>query len=118
LGATEDDREGFTRCARPLGGLAAMQNGVAVLSFPGRGFSSPSQENMQKKSPEVSLDASSNLAVRGGFTRCARPSGGLAAMQNGVAVLSSPGRGFSSPSQENIQKKVQMGVWTLLQIWR
>ncbi|KGD81341.1 hypothetical protein HA47_20715 [Pantoea stewartii subsp. indologenes] len=44
---------------------------------------------------------------RGGFTRCARPSGGLAAMQNGVAVLSPPGRGFSSPSQENMQKKVQ-----------
>ena len=58
-----------------------------------------------KKSPEVSLDASSNLAVRGGFTRCARPSGGLAAMQNGIAVLSPPGRGFSSPSQENMQKK-------------
>ncbi|MGP2533018.1 hypothetical protein ACTUSY_21610, partial [Pantoea stewartii subsp. indologenes] len=60
---------------------------------------------MQKKSPEVSLDASSNLAVRGGFTRCARPSGGLTAMQNGVAVLSPPRRGFSSPLRRTGKKK-------------
>ena len=45
----------------------------AVLSNPGRGFSSPSAQNMQKKSPEVSLDSSLNVAVRGGFEPANKP---------------------------------------------
>ena len=51
----------------------------------------------------------SNMAVRGGLTRFARPCGAARSQARGLSnwrcQLSNPGRGFSSPPAENIKEK-------------
>ncbi len=51
----------------------------------------------------------SNMAVRGGLTRFARPCGAARSRARGLSnwlrQLSNPGRGFSSPPAENIKEK-------------
>jgi hypothetical protein len=65
---------------------------------------------MRKKSPYFRTSSFSNMAVRGGLTRCARPTGSplasLPVCPTGCRQLSNPGRVFSSPPQAcNMRKK-------------
>ncbi len=103
---------------------------------------------MRKKSPYSRTSSSSNMAVRGGLTRCARrysarpwasPLRGqrkrcskllpailsgqiprrLVICPTGCRQLSNPGRGFSSPRRGAIcEKKARTCVRALLKIWR
>ena len=73
-------REGLTRCARPTGSLFATRSGCptgcASCRTLSRGFSSlPQACYMRKKSPHFHASSSLNMAVREGWTRCARPAG-------------------------------------------
>ena len=99
-------RGGLTRFARPDGqpahGVRGLSNGLRPLSNPGRVFSSPlGCAICEKKSPYLRTSSSSNMAVRGGLTRFARPDGqpahGVRGLSNGLRPLSNPGRVFSSP---------------------
>ncbi len=107
-------RGGLTRFARPAGSLFATLSvcptGCRQLSNPGRGFSSPRRHAIcEKKSPHFHASSSSNMAVRGGLTRFARPAGSLFATLSvcptGCRQLSNPGRGFSSPRRHAICEK-------------
>ena len=107
-------RGGLTRFARPAGSLFAALSvcptGCRQLSNPGRGFSSPRRHAIcEKKSPHFHASSSSNMAVRGGLTRFARPAGSLFAALSvcptGCRQLSNPGRGFSSPRRHAICEK-------------
>jgi len=78
----------------------------------------------EKKSPYFRTSSFSNMAVRGGLTRFARPSGSLFATLSvcptGCRQLSNPGRVFSSPPQAcNMRKKkARTFVRALSRIWR
>ena len=69
----------------------------------------PKACNMRKKSPYFRTSSFSNMAVRGGLTRFARPAGSLFAALSvcptGCRQLSNPGRGFSSPRRHAICEK-------------
>ncbi len=64
---------------------------------------------MRKKSPHFHASSSLNMAVRGGLTRFARPTGSLFAALSvcltGYRQLSNPGRGISSPAGVQHAKK-------------
>ena len=129
----------MTRFARPGGAARSRDRGLSnwlrQLSNPGRGFSSPLECNMRKKSSHFRTSSSLNMAVRGGLTRFARrysahpwasPLRGqrrrcsktlpaflcgqiprrLVICPTGCRQLSNPGRVFSSPPQAcNMRKK-------------
>ncbi len=105
----------MTRCARPTGSpltaFAVCPTGCRQLSNPGRGFSSPPQaSNMRKKSPHLHASSSLNMAVRGGLTRCARPTGSpltaFAVCPTGCASCRTPVGDSHPPSQaSNMRKK-------------
>ncbi len=88
----------------------SLSNWLPPVVEPRRGFSSPPQAcNMRKKSPHFHASSSLNMAVRGGLTRFARPTGSLFAALSvcptGYRQLSNPGRGFSSPRRHAICEK-------------
>ena len=108
-------REGWTRCARPTGSLFATRSGCptgcASCRTLSRGFSSlPQACYMRKKSPHFHASSSLNMAVREGWTRCARPAGSLFAARSGCPTgcrqLSNPqSRVLIPPFRENINEK-------------
>ncbi len=71
-------------CGQPTHCVRGLSNWLRQLSNPGRGFSSPLECNMRKKSSHFRTSSSLNMAVRGD---------------------SNPGRGFSSPLECNMRKK-------------
>ncbi len=86
--------------------------GGCPLSNPGRGFSSPPAQvqHAQKKARICMRALLRIMAVRGGLTRFARPSGSplmlFVVCPTGSCPLSHPGRGFSSPLRKcNMRKK-------------
>ncbi len=62
-------------CGQPTHCVRGLSNWLRQLSNPGRGFSSPLECNMRKKSSHFRTSFSLNMAVRGGLTRFARPAG-------------------------------------------
>ncbi len=87
-----------------------LSNWLRQLSNPGRGFSSPPVGATCEKKARTCVQALiSNMAVRGGLTRFARPCGAARSqarsLSNWLRQLSNPGRGFSSPPAENIKEK-------------
>ncbi len=132
-------RGGLTRFARPAGSpltaFTVCPTGCRQLSNPGRGFSSPRCVQYTKKKPVLSYElffkyggeggidslrspcgqpahcvhGLSNMAVRGGLTRFARPAGSpltaFTVCPTGCRQLSNPGRGFSSPRCVQYTKK-------------
>ncbi len=62
-------------CGQPTHCVRGLSNWLRQLSNPGRGFSSPPVVQDAKKSPYFRTSSFSNMAVRGGLTRCARPAG-------------------------------------------
>ena len=102
-------RGGLTRFARPAGSpltaFTVCPTGCRQLSNPGRGFSSPWLDTYEK-GPYLRTGLSLNMAVRGGLTRCARPSGVMACGHSVplAAPVVEPRRGFSSPWLETNEK--------------
>ena len=97
-------------CGQPVRYALSLSNWLRQLSNPGRGFSFPPKAyNMRKKSPHFHASSSSNMAVRGGLTRFARPAGSpltaFTVCPTGCRQLSTPGRGFSSPRCVQYTKK-------------
>ncbi len=89
--------------------VRGLSNWLRQLSNPGRGFSSPRRVPHAKKARTCVQALISNMAVRGGLTRFARPCGAARSqarsLSNWLRQLSNPGRGFSSPPAENIKEK-------------
>ena len=54
-------------CGQPTHCVRGLSNWLRQLSNPGRGFSSPLECNMRKKSSHFRTSSSLNMAVRGGF---------------------------------------------------
>ena len=54
-------------CGQPTHCVRGLSNWLRQLSNPGRGFSSPLECNMRKKSSHFRTSFSLNMAVRGGF---------------------------------------------------
>jgi len=108
-------REGLTRCARPTGSLFATRSGCptgcASCRTLSRGFSSlPQACYMRKKSPHFHASSSLNMAVREGWTRCARPAGSpftaFIVCPTGCRQVSNPqSRVLIPPFRENINEK-------------
>ena len=96
-------------CGQPTHCVRGLSNWLRQLSNPGRGFSSPLECNMRKKSSHFRTSSSLNMAVRGGLTRFARPAGSpltaFTVCPTGCRQLSTPGRGFSSPRCVQYTKK-------------
>ncbi len=108
-------REGWTRCARPTGSLFATRSGCptgcASCRTLSRGFSSLLEGcYMRKKSPHFHASSSLNMAVREGWTRCARPAGSpftaFIVCPTGCRQVSNPqSRVLIPPFRENINEK-------------
>ncbi len=111
-------------CGQPVRFALSLSNWLRQLSNPGRGFSFPPKAyNMRKKSPHFHASSSSNMAVRGGLTRCARPAGSLFATLSvcptGCASCRTPVGGSHSPQRRTTcEKKARIFMRALLQIWR
>ncbi len=134
----------MTRCARPSGSLLAGSSSVQLaapllspslglapsgpeqalfknapgvfVSNPGRWFSSPlGLGDTYKQKARTSVQALNlNMAVRGGLTRCARPSGSLLASSSSVqlaAPLLSPSLGLAPSGPEQALFKNAPGVF-------
>jgi hypothetical protein len=98
-------------CGQPARFAPSLSNWLRQLSNPGRRFLSPRRRAICEKKARTFVRALiSNMAVRGGLTRCARPAGSPLALlpvcPTGCRQLSNPGRVFSSPPQAcNMRKK-------------
>ncbi len=97
-------------CGQPVRFALSLSNWLRQLSNPGRGFSFPPKAyNMRKKSPHFHASSSSNMAVRGGLTRCARPAGSLFATLSvcptGCASCRTPVGGSHSPQRRTTCEK-------------
>ncbi len=92
----------------PLAGLRSVQLALPVVE-PRSGVLIPPAENIKKRARTCVQALISNMAVRGGLTRFARPCGAARSQACGLSnwrcQLSNPGRGFSSPPAENIKEK-------------
>ncbi|MDN1922889.1 hypothetical protein FCZ46_26380, partial [Escherichia coli] len=88
-------------CGQPTHCVRGLSNWLRQLSNPGRGFSSPLECNMRKKSSHFRTSSSLNMAVRGGIdslrSPCGQPTHCVRGLSNWLRQLSNPGRGFSSP---------------------
>ncbi len=107
-------RGGLTRFARPAGSLFASLSvcptGCASCRTPVGGSHPPAVLQHAKKSPHFHASSSSNMAVRGGLTRFARPAGSLFASLSvcptGCASCRTPVGGSHPPPQScNMRKK-------------
>ena len=96
-------------CGQPTHCVRGLSNWLRQLSNPGRGFSSPLECNMRKKSSHFRTSSSLNMAVRGGIdslrSPCGQPTHCVRGLSNWLRQLSNPGRGFSSPLECNMRKK-------------
>jgi hypothetical protein len=107
-------------CGQPVRCALSLSNWLSPVVEPRSGILIPPQAcNMRKKSPHFHASSSSNMAVRGGLTRFARPAGSLFATLSvcptGCRQLSNPGRGFSSPRRHAIcEKKARIFMRALL----
>ena len=83
-------RGGLTRCARPpgrfLAGSSSVQLAGASCRTPVGASHPPGGVQQAKKSPYLRTSSSSNMAVRGGLTRCARPPGRFLAGSSSVQL--------------------------------
>ncbi len=96
-------RGGFTRCARPAGGLTAMQNGGPFCRTP-VGASHPPRRRIYKKKPEREFRLFFECGGERGGHSLRSPCGWPAAMQNGGPFCRTP-VGASHPPQRRICKK-------------
>ncbi len=101
----------------PLAGSQSVQLAAPVVE-PRSGVLIPPAENIKEKACTCVQALISNMAVRGGLTRFARPCGvarsQARSLSNWLRQLSNPGRGFSSPPAENIKKKACTCVQALI----
>ena len=109
---------------QPVRCALSLSNWLRQWSNPGRGFSSPRRRaTCEKKSPYLRTSSFSNMAVRGGLTRFARPSGSLFAALSVCPTGCASGRtpvGASHPPAgvQHAKKKARTYVRALSRIWR
>ncbi len=105
---------GLTRFARPCGAARLLRARSVQLAAPvveprSGVLIPPAGATCEKKARTCVQALISNMAVRGGLTRFARPCGAARSQACGLSnwrcQLSNPGRGFSSPPVENIKEK-------------
>ncbi len=109
-------------CGQPVRCASGLSNGLRPLSTPVGGSHPPGMCNMRKKSPYFRTGSFSNMAVRGGLTRFARPAGSPFAARpvcpTGCARCR-PRSGVLIPPECAIcEKKAHTFVRALSQIWR
>ena len=107
-------RGGLTRFARPKGQPARCASGLSNGQLPvveprSEVLIPPAGCYMRKKSPHLYASFSSNMAVRGGLTRFARPKGQPArcasGLSNGQLPVVEPRSEVLIPPSENIKEK-------------
>ncbi len=93
----------------PLAGSRSVQLAAPVVEPRSGVLIPPAGATCEKKARTCVQALISNMAVRGGLTRFARPCGAARSqarsLSNWLRQLSNPGRGFSSPPAENIKEK-------------